>query len=387
MIQREKEIAIVVIAYNRPHSLKRILGSIGKAYYPRTDIPLVISIDRGDNKEVLEIAEAFQWNYGDKRVLYQERNLGLRPHVLQCGNLTKEYENIIMLEDDIYVSPSFFAYTQQALEFVEENPDIAGVSLYQHLLNAHAREPFLPIDDGYDNWYMQMASSWGQAWTRRQWSDFYDWYMKWGSKDIASNTMPKNISSWSEKSWLKYFDKYLVETGKYFIYPRISLTTNFSDLGEHETKCINDLQVPMLMAKKKIYHFSTMEQSQSVYDIFYENQKLTEALKADCSNIAEDNVTIDLYGGKCTYKRYLLSSSALPYDVVVRYGRKLRPIDMNVMEHIDGNAFFLYDTNQPAKAPKEDKVQKYLYHYRAFKAQYGLMIGIYRIVELFRKNK
>lgn len=381
------DIAIVVVAYNRPRSLSRILNSLSTANYPEAEIPLIISIDRGDNQEVLEIANAYQWDYGEKSVLYQEQNLGLRAHVLKCGNLTKQYENIIMLEDDLYVSPAFFLYAAEALAFTKNQKNIAGISLYKHMLNVNVREPFEPIQDGYDNWYMQMASSWGQAWSRAQWKDFCDWYEKNKENPIEADTIPTFISTWPEKSWLKYFNKYIVETNQYFFYPQQSLTTNFADEGANVAKCVNDYQVPLLLSFDKIYYFSDMEQSQSVYDMFYENQKLLSVLQEFCSGIEKDTLTIDLYGGKPCHTRYLLTSLSLPYRVIASCGRRLRPIDANVLKKVIGNDFFLYDTEKAVKEPKIDSAEKYLYNYKAFRVKQGYSVLWYRIKEKFARKQ
>ena len=41
--------AIIVIAYNREESLKRLLTSLNNAIYESDDITLIISIDKSDN--------------------------------------------------------------------------------------------------------------------------------------------------------------------------------------------------------------------------------------------------------------------------------------------------------------------------------------------------
>lgn len=375
------DIAIVVVAYNRPRSLNRILNSLSTANYPDAEIPLIISIDHGDNQEVLDVANSYQWEYGEKTVLYQEENLGLRAHVLKCGHLTEQYENIIMLEDDLYVSPAFFLYSAEALAFTKDKEKIAGISLYKHMLNVNVREPFEPLQDGYDNWYMQMASSWGQAWSKEQWKGFYSWYENNKDEPIEAENIPAFISSWPERSWLKYFNKYLVETGKYFFYPQQSLTTNFSDEGSNVTKMVADYQVPLLYSFDKIYYFSDQEQSEAVYDIFFENEKLLTVLQEFCSGIEKDTLTIDLYGGRPHHTRYLLTSLSLPYRVIASCGRMLRPIDANIVKKIVGNGFFLYDTEKSVKEPQMDLAEKYLYNYKAFRAKYGFIVLWYRIRE------
>ena len=221
---------IVIVAYNRPRSLKRLLGSIEAASYPSSEIELIISIDFApDNDDVLEIANKFQWNHGKKTVNYQENNLGLRKHILKCGDLSLKYGSVIVVEDDLFVSPNFYNYTTSALKFCEENGrQVGGISLYNHQLNVHTRANFMALDDGYDNWYFQFASSWGQAWNAAQWKEFMAWYQ---AKPIIDDDIrvPEYVRSWSEKSWLKYNIAYLIDKNKFFLYPKISLSTNFSD--------------------------------------------------------------------------------------------------------------------------------------------------------------
>ena len=162
--------AIVAIGFNRPLALKRLLYTIAKANYPAdVSIALVISIDKGDNSEVLDVAKDFVWQRGEKIVIEQVENLGLRRHVISCGDLTEKYKTVIILEDDLLVSPEFYHYTLEAVNYYQNSLEIAGISLYAYDFNEYAETKFVPLEDGYDNYFIQTASSWGQVWTRQQW--------------------------------------------------------------------------------------------------------------------------------------------------------------------------------------------------------------------------
>ncbi len=366
-----KQYAIVVVAYNRDKSLDRLLKSLAKAYYPpEMAVPLIISIDKSDNDAVEKTANEFVWAHGEKIVRVCEENMGLRAHVLSCGEYSANYDGIIVLEDDLYVAESFYMYAVSALDFVTNHDRIGGVSLYNHLLNVHVREPFLAIEDGYDNYYFQFASSWGQAYTKEQWAKFRKWYDENYNSEFGCDYLPKNVASWSDKSWLKYFIKYLCVSNKYFLYPRVSQTTNFADEGTHAKYSVCDLQVPLAgirRYKQVDYIFSTVEESLAVYDAFFENECLKDCI------VVEDGkeVTIDLYGSKpkALYKDYVLSSRALPYGVKAGYARKLRPVDANIFDEINGTDFWLYDTSIAGDLPRIDKAGKQLYNYRAIKVR------------------
>ncbi|WP_349663577.1 glycosyltransferase [Cellulophaga lytica] len=332
---------IVVVAYNRAHSLKRLLGSLELASYNTKDIRLIISIDKGvDNQDVVKVAESFCWKYGEKEVRYQDNNLGLRNHVLKCGDLTQEYGSIIMLEDDLYVAPDFYNYTLQALEFTKNDFSVGGISLYKHEINMCTYKAFNPIEDGYDNWYFQYAASWGQAWSAIHWKSFKEWYDK-GQNLKGNLSIPRYVRSWSEKSWLKYNIAYLIEKNKYFLYPKIALSTNFSDVGTHVGNTSTAYQVPLFMMKSKTYKFSTVEESLSVYDAFYENAKLYMYL-----NKGKEDLVVDLYGHKEYYgNKYLLTDKIMNYKILNSFSRLLKPIEMNVVNNIKGEELFLYDVN------------------------------------------
>ncbi|PCE62605.1 glycosyltransferase [Sediminicola luteus] len=337
--------AIIVVAYNRPNSLKRLLKSLDRGHYPSESISLIISIDYSDtNQIVIDFANQYKWAYGEKEVITHSKNLGLRKHIIKCGNLSEKYGSIIVLEDDLYVSPNFYFYSTKALEFTNNQSNISGVSLYNHKINVHVGEYFSALEDGFDNWYFQFASSWGQAWTHNQWKSFISWYH---DKEILEkdHLIPENVTNWSNRSWLKFFIAYMIETDKYFLYPKHSLSTNFNDPGTHVGSDSTAYQTELLFSKKTDYFFSTLEESKAVYDAFFESRRLHFTLDID--------PVIDLYGYKTnTNKDFILSSKILPYRIINSYGRCLKPIEANIIEEIDGEELFLYDTQLKALPKK-----------------------------------
>lgn len=381
--------AIIVIGYNRPMALTRLLESLEKAVYPNgINVPLIISIDKSDSNDTVEAANAATWTHGTKTVQTYPANLGLRNHVIKCGDWAAEYGSIIVLEDDLYVSRGFYEYAVAALDWTGEDDRIGGVSLYNHLLNVHAREPFEAVNDGYDNWYFQFASSWGQAYTARQWAQFKEWYAVNCDKRVEGADVPQNVAGWSDKSWLKYYIKYLIDTNKYFMYPRISYSTNFSDAGEHFDKADTDtdVQVPFAMdVMHRDFLFSSLDESQAVYDAFFENVRLPD-------DEMRSATIVDLYGTKDIGKaieragdfKYILTCKSLPYKVVKAYARVMRPIDANVLENVGGHDFYLYDLTQSGPAPHVNEVQRYLYNYRALNAGRMSKILKYRTKSIFK---
>ncbi|MHA7831041.1 MAG: glycosyltransferase [Flagellimonas sp.] len=361
---------IVVVAYNRKRSLSRLLSSLKRANYPNSNIELIISIDFADNNNhVLEMANDFSWEHGKKTVVYHEENLGLRKHIIKCGNLSQEYGSVIILEDDLLVSPNFYNYTISALKFCESDDKIGGISLYNHQLNVHDGQNFSALEDSFDNWYFQFASSWGQAWSANQWKGFKEWY------DLGHNLdnnveVPSYVRRWSEKSWLKYYIAYLVSTDKFFFYPKISLSTNFSDAGTHVGNDSTKFQVPVLCSIKKDYNFSTLDESISVYDAFFENALLHQQF-----NLTKEDITIDLYGNKKIHHKYLLTSKVLNHKIIESFSKSIKPMDANIFFKIPGNELFLYDTESDAKnIYKKDATRAIIYNHKYISPKNALQV-------------
>ncbi|HTH31890.1 MAG TPA: glycosyltransferase family A protein [Lacibacter sp.] len=302
----EADIAIVIAAYNRPASLLRLLGSVAAANYQGYgNISLYLSIDHSGSDDCKYIAEAFEWKYGTKKVLQHSQNLGLKKHILSCGDLSQQHEGVIVLEDDLFVSPGFYDYAQQAYAFYKADDQVAGIALYHNSFNEVAYCPFEPLHDGFDNYFMQVPCSWGQLWTGKQWRGFVH-YMN-GAKDEEMRTLPGNVQQWPGKSsWKKYFYSYLHQSGKYFVYPRIGLSTNFGDAGQHLQQSQAVFQTPLLLSTK-IFQFSTLSDSLSLYDGFFE-------LSGDVYKRfvgSNEAVSFDLNGTKPLHSvttKYLISS-------------------------------------------------------------------------------
>lgn len=334
--------AIVVVGYNRPDTLMRLLQSVGNATYHDSDIDLIISLDKADNEEdVVKVANDFDWRYGKKTIRRFPERQGLRKHVIQCGDLTEAYGAVIILEDDLLVAPDYYEYVKAALDYYENEECITGIALYSHEWNGYARKNFVPMADQYDTYLGQYSITWGQCWNYKWWSQFKTWYLVHEGKLAENPKIPMNINHWSDKSWGKYFVNYIVEKDKYYVVPRISRSTNCSDIGEHVRIADNVHQVRLMTGLVESYHFAPVKMAQK-YDIYFENINIKNIFDEE----VKKGLAVDLagYGRIEEGKRYLLSTLELPYERIKSYGLQLRPYEMNVIQNVPGNCIHLYDT-------------------------------------------
>lgn len=350
------DIPIVVIAYNRTYSLMRLLTSLNKSRYDSKNVTLIISIDKSSTNLVFDLATNFQWNYGEKIVIHHEENLGLRRHVLSCGNFLEKYEAIIVLEDDVVVSPVFYSYSKACALKYGANLDVAGISLYNYNINPHTMSLFFPIKNEFDVYLIQYAPSWGQVWLKKQWFEFMRWYDKNSIEFDYQPHLPDLICSWPKNSWLKYHIRYAIEKDKYFVYPYTSLSTNCGDEGEHLNSKTSFYQVPLQIGGKYQYNLPSELNKLITYDSFFENIFILDVYK--------NEICIDLYGTKNSSfgKRYWLTTKSQKFKIIDNYGLSFRPIEYNVIINNRGNDVFLYDTHYIDKKPKTNR-SSILYKY------------------------
>jgi len=337
--------AIVAVGFNRAESMRRLLKSICEADYPFGDITLIISIDEcSKSDEVDAVAREAVWKNGEKIIRRFPTRQGLKAHVLQCGDLSQKYKAVIILEDDLIVSPSFYHFVYLALNYYSGYQKLAGIALYSHAWNGYANISFSPEKNEYDTYLGQYSITWGQCWTKERWADFREWYkIHDGRLPKRNEMMPESISYWSEHSWGKYYISYMIEKELYYVIPYNSMSTNFSEIGQHVSTRSNAHQVPLMMGVKRIFDFPDPEKAVK-YDIFFE--RVFDKMLV--SGIQGEEICVNL---NCTKKnslghKYMLTPMRLKDKIIASYGMKMKPIDSNVTNGIVGNEIFLYEKSE-----------------------------------------
>jgi len=110
------------------------------------------------------------------------------------------------------------------------------------------------------------------------------------------------------------------------------------------------MQIPLDMSINKKYLFPNSMKDTSVYDAYYENTQLAEALE-----IKSEDLEVDLYGMKKKYNKnskYLLTTKPMKLKVIKTFGLQMRPWELNIYFNVLGNEIFLYDLK------KNDKMNK-----------------------------
>lgn len=349
-------LAVIVVAYSRPKETRRLIDSITRARYDGDKVDLILSIDKSNcQEEVRAACEDVAWVNGEYKIVMREFRMGLRPHILSCGEMTESYDGVIVLEDDLVVAPDFYRYAKSALNYYGDDERIAQISLYSYAVNEFISRPFYPAKNQYDVYAMQVTQSWGECWSKKMWEEFKKSPYYACPIIEPRPQIPDNVNKWKETSWKKNFTNYIADSGKYVIYPYYSYTTNYSIAGEHRKADVSDYHVVMQEGENSVFKFCSLDECVK-YDLFFERVDIDIALP-ECIG---KKVCIDLYGKKTYYEDadMLFSTRRLPYNVVGEYAIAIKPHENNLLYPVKGRGIYLYDLSFKVKSIPDDNTKQ-----------------------------
>ncbi|OGR35000.1 MAG: hypothetical protein A2051_10305 [Desulfovibrionales bacterium GWA2_65_9] len=160
---------IAFFAYKRPEHARRSLESLAantlaaeSELFIFCDGPRTTQ-DEPQVRAMREVAQSRAW-CGRVTVIEQERNLGLAASVTKgVDALCASHGRVIVVEDDLILSPHFLGYMNQALDLYAEAENVYQISGYQFPVELPARQ---------DAFFSPMATSWGWATWSRAWKAY-----------------------------------------------------------------------------------------------------------------------------------------------------------------------------------------------------------------------
>lgn len=330
-------IAIVIPCYRRVDSLKSLFNSLLEANYGGDSVSLIFAIDFSGSRDVANFVSDLEWPYGAIRIIEHPQNIGLRNNILFCGDLTKEYEAVIVIEDDLEVAQSFYLFAKQAAEFYANDDKIGGISIYNYYKDEMSWNPFIPISEGYDVTFIRWASSWGQLWTKSQWTKFRKWLES--HEDLGGINIPLRVKNW-KGSWKKYYIAYLTDTDRYFVFPTQSYILNANKAGGEHTfqhKMVLTSS-PFNYYNQTTFRFIPFNESLYRYDAFFQLILPEIEIKGK-----KYEIELDLFGFKEHFeKEYVITSRPCKKeDIVYSFDHAMIPFELNIITDRPGKFFHL----------------------------------------------
>ncbi|PTL33958.1 glycosyl transferase [Prevotella sp. oral taxon 376] len=159
---------ILLFVYNRPQHVKRGLASLlQNAETGNSELYVFSDAARSaaDEDAVRQVREIVRGTTGFKQVHIIERaeNWGLARNVIDgVSTVVNRHGRVIVLEDDLVVSPYFLRFMNEALETYADEPRVGHIQACDF-----TQDTTLP-----DTFLIQWTGSWGWATWQRAWTHF-----------------------------------------------------------------------------------------------------------------------------------------------------------------------------------------------------------------------
>lgn len=159
---------VVLFAYERVEHVRRTIESLQKNAEALTTDLIIFSDGpkTEENESSVEAVRAYLRNIAGFRsiqIYQKDQNHGLAKSVIEGVTCTLEkYDSVIILEDDLVVSPYFLAYMNEALERYRTDERVISIHGYVYPVARSLPETF----------FLRGADCWGWATWRRGWRLF-----------------------------------------------------------------------------------------------------------------------------------------------------------------------------------------------------------------------
>jgi hypothetical protein len=175
---------IALFAYRRPRHLERVIDAL-RSNPEAEDTDFYIFCDGAKNasesedvKEVRRIISRFG-DRANRTVILRERNYGLAENITQgVSHVLKQSPSVIVVEDDIEVSPFFLRFMNEALAHYSSEARVGSISGYCY-----------PVAwKGPETYFIRGADCWGWA----TWHDRWRFYNPDG-KELLRELRDRNL--------------------------------------------------------------------------------------------------------------------------------------------------------------------------------------------------
>lgn len=170
---------IAVFGFNRPEHLETCLKSL-EANSEARKSAVTIFIDGPRNSQEDSLVETTRevalkkYSFASTEVIIREANMGLAPSIISGVNYVLDgSDRIIVLEDDLWVAPTFLDYMNKGLDKYRDFPKVASIHGYIFQFEQPLAEPF----------FLRGADCLGWA----------TWKDRWNSISLDSGDLLKSI--------------------------------------------------------------------------------------------------------------------------------------------------------------------------------------------------
>jgi hypothetical protein len=273
-----KNTPIAFFAFKRPdHALQSLEALSKNAESVDSELFVFCDGSRGpqDDEGVTKLREAIrtrQW-CGKVHIVEREKNMGCANNIISgITEVCEKYGRVIVIEDDVVVTPHFLKYMNDALERYQDEPRAMQIS--GHMFPVQ-------LDIEQDTVFMPFVTSWGWATWHRAWKHFdvnnlaytrleTNWLLRYkfdlnGSYpyfNMLKDVVEGRLDTW-DISW--YLSVFML--GGLTLHPKRSLVKNvgLDGSGLHSGK--SKMQFSLLEGDVKTFPEYVVEDRKALYPI------------------------------------------------------------------------------------------------------------------------
>jgi hypothetical protein len=225
------------------------------------------------------------------------------------------------------------------LEAYGNDERVALACLYGLWFGGYDVEPFEPIDDGSDGFFLGVPYTLGLAFTARQWARLSP-ALDPTQPFVPDARLHPAFLQLGADEWFPRLANACLATDKRVAFPRRSLVTGWGDAGTHFARPTRGLQVA-LQRGPALERWLPLDGADAVYDAFFELDPRVLARLAP--RFAGLDVELDLRATKpqaAVRARHVFTTRP-GGRVLERFGLAARPMELNVIDGVPGNVIAL----------------------------------------------
>jgi glycosyltransferase involved in cell wall biosynthesis len=282
-------IPVALFAYKRADHLERTINSLKKNYLSEK-IHLHVFSDgpkKSEDRACVEKVRAYiqtLTGFAKITVIISPENRGLSKSIISgVSRVLESYDRVIVIEDDLELSPYFLAYMNEALNLYQDNLQVA--SIHGYTLPVKTKLP--------DTFFLKGADCWGWGTWKRAWNTFeqdgrillnnlnhggtvreFDWGGLVGNTKMLKDQIAGKNDSWAIRWHASCFLNKMLT-----LHPGKSLVKNigFDGTGEHcNTDNTYDTELSSNNIILELQSILESEIGHKIYkEFFYQNLKPT----------------------------------------------------------------------------------------------------------------
>jgi hypothetical protein len=184
---------ILLFVYNRPEHTRRTVEALLKNAIVDKSSLHIFSDGAKNEKDAQKVETVRDYiksikGFSKIEILFRDKNFGLANSVISgVTEVLKQYDRVIVMEDDIVTSPSFLKFMNKALAFYQDNKSIYSISGYPYPIK-------IPNTYKKDIFISYRASSWGWGTWKDRWEK-----VDWEVKDFGNFISDKKVQNFFDR--------------------------------------------------------------------------------------------------------------------------------------------------------------------------------------------